>query len=74
MLFILCQIMYEADMKKTTQNIEFFHSLVLKVPFKLWSINFLELFSKVMFNKDQDCCREQLITLTCFLFFTSDFW
>ena len=28
-------------------------SLVLKIPFKLRSINFLKLFSKVMFNKDQ---------------------
>ena len=51
-----------------------FYSLVLKIPFKLRLINFLELFSKVMFNENQVCCREQLITLTCFLFLTSNFW
>ena len=60
--------MYVAGMKKTTQNLEVFDSLVLKIPFKLMSINFLELFSKVVFNKDQGCYREPLITLTLFLF------
>ena len=60
--------MYVAGMKKATQNLEVFDSLVLKIPFKLMSINFLELFSKVVFNKDQGCCREPLITLTLFLF------
>ena len=39
-----------------------------------WSIYFLELFSKDVLNNDQVCCREQLITLTCFLFFASSFW
>ena len=66
--------MYVAVMKKTTQNLKVFYSSVLKIPFKLRSIIFLELFSKVVFNKDQGCRREQLITLTCFLFFMSNFW
>ena len=61
-------------MKKTTQNLEGFYSLVLRIPFKMWSVNFLELFSKVVFNKDQDCCQEQLIMLTYFVFFTSNSW
>ena len=52
--------MYVADMKKTTQNLEVFYFLVLKIPFKLMSINVLELFSKVVFNKDQGCYREPL--------------
>ena len=60
--------MYVAGMKKATQNLEVFDSLVLKIPFKLMSINFWELFSKVVFNKDQGCYREPLITLTLFLF------
>ena len=54
-LLVLCQIMYVTDMKKTTQNLEVFHSLVLKIPFKLRSVNLLELFSKAVFNKDQGC-------------------
>ena len=49
--------MYVADMKKTTQNLEVFYSLVLKIPIKLRSINFLELFNKAVFNKDQGCYR-----------------
>ena len=48
--------MYVADMKKTTQNLEVFYSLVLKIPFKLRSINFLELFNKAVFQ-DQGCYR-----------------
>ena len=67
-LLALCQIIYVADMKKTTQNLEVFSSLVLQIPFKVRSINFLELFSKVVFNKAQGCYREPLIVLTLFLF------
>ena len=67
--------MYVTDMrKKTTQDLEVFYSLVLKIPFNLRSTNFLELFSKFVFSKDQGCCREHLITLACFLYFTSNFW
>ena len=40
--------------------------LFLKILFKLRSINILELFTKAVFNKDQGCCREQLITLTLY--------
>ena len=56
-------------MKKTTQNLEVFYSLVLQILFKVRSINFLELFSKVVFKKAQGCYREPLIALTLFYFY-----